>query len=127
MIFTGIFDRFPGLKVVSVESNFGWAPFVFEQSDDQDRRQRSWDRWQIKRKPSEYWREHIYYTFLDDRYGIKNRHEAGIDKAMWSNDYPHSVTQFPESQRYIEELFRGVPDDEKRMMISENARRLYKL
>ena len=46
---------------------------------------------------------------------------------MWSNDYPHTVTQFPESQRYIEEIFKGVPENEKRMMVCDNARRVYKL
>jgi predicted TIM-barrel fold metal-dependent hydrolase len=127
MVFTGIFDRFPALKVVSVESNFGWAPFVWEQSDDQHRRQQAWDQWKLQRNPSEYWKENIYYTFLEDRYGIQNRHAVGVDKVMWSNDYPHTVTQFPESRRYIDEMFTGVPEDEKRMMISENARRIYKL
>lgn len=127
MVFTGVFDRFPNLNVISVESNFGWAPFVFEQSDDQDRRQKSWDQWQIKRKPSDYWRENIYYTFLEDRYGIQNRHETGVDKLLWSSDYPHSVTLFPESRKYIDAMFAGVPEEEKQMMLSGNARRLYKI
>lgn len=127
MVFTGVFDRFPGLKVVSVESNFGWAPFVFEQSDDQHRRQSAWDNWSIKRKPSDYWRENIYYTFLEDHYGVKNRYDIGVDKLMWSTDYPHTVTLFPDSRKYIADMFQGVPDSEKELILSGNARRLYKI
>ena len=46
---------------------------------------------------------------------------------MWSSDYPHSETTFPHSMEKIEELFEGVPEDEKNMIIGGRAKILYNL
>ena len=46
---------------------------------------------------------------------------------MWSSDYPHSDTTWPNSQRIIEEQFKGVPAGVKHAMLAGNAARLYGL
>ena len=46
---------------------------------------------------------------------------------MWSSDYPHSETTYPNSAQVIARDFAGVPDDEKRMIICERARKLFKV
>ena len=49
----------------------------------------------------------------------------GIENIMWSSDYPHYDSTWPESLRVIGEHFAGVPEAEKRLMVSENVRRIY--
>jgi predicted TIM-barrel fold metal-dependent hydrolase len=44
---------------------------------------------------------------------------------MWSSDYPHTDSTWPESQRVIAEHFSNVPEAEKRKILAENAARLY--
>jgi predicted TIM-barrel fold metal-dependent hydrolase len=46
---------------------------------------------------------------------------------MWSSDYPHSETTFPESQKDVEEHFVGVDKDEIYKMTCGNAVKLYRL
>jgi predicted TIM-barrel fold metal-dependent hydrolase len=46
---------------------------------------------------------------------------------MWSTDYPHSETTWPDSQANLEKHFAGVPDEDRRWIVFENARRFYAL
>jgi hypothetical protein len=43
----------------------------------------------LKRRPSEYLKEHAYWGFFEDHVGVKLRHEIGVDRMMWSTDFPH--------------------------------------
>ena len=51
----------------------------------------------------------------------------GTENQMWSSDYPHSDTTWPNSQRIIEEQFQGVPADVNHTMLAGNAAGLYAL
>jgi predicted TIM-barrel fold metal-dependent hydrolase len=56
---------------------------------------------------------------------VKNRHEVGLSQMMWSSDFPHGGSDWPNSKASIERQTDGVPDDERRMLVAENAMRLY--
>ena len=49
------------------------------------------------------------------------RYEIGVDKVMWGNDFPHSAGDWPNSKRVIDDIFSGVPEDEKQKMLVDNA------
>ena len=51
----------------------------------------------------------------------------GVDTQMWSSDYPHSDSTWPNSRKVIEEQFEGVPAADKYKMLAGNAIGLYKL
>jgi predicted TIM-barrel fold metal-dependent hydrolase len=94
--------------------------------DDKYRRDQHWmarllDLGPLKRPPSEYVREHCYWGFTNNPFGIRVRHDVGVDRAMWSSDFPHGITDWPNSRRVIEEIFAGVPESEKDRMLSRNA------
>ena len=46
---------------------------------------------------------------------------------MWSTDYPHPVSSWPRSRDLVEEQFRGVPDDERDLIVCGNATRVWNL
>ena len=75
----------------------------------------------LDRLPSEYLREFIYWGFVNDPFGVKVRHDVGVDRAMWSSDFPHSVTTWPDSSAAIDTMFDGVPADETARMVCHNA------
>jgi predicted TIM-barrel fold metal-dependent hydrolase len=75
----------------------------------------------LKNLPSEYLREHAYWGVFDDPIGIELRHRVGVEKIMWSNDFPHIVTRWPKSRELVEEQFGGVPENEKHAMLAGNA------
>jgi predicted TIM-barrel fold metal-dependent hydrolase len=127
MIFGGIFQRFPELRLCSVESGVGWFAFAANYMDETWHKQRYWVNSVLEKEPSYFWERNIFGSFIHDRAGILMRELPGAGNIMWSSDYPHSETTFPHSMQKIEELFAGVPEADKNMMIGGRAKTFYGL
>ena len=127
MIYGGVFQRFPDLKLVSVESGVGWFAFAANYMDETWNKQRHWVNSVLETAPSHFWEKNIYGSFIHDRAGILTRDLPGAGNIMWSSDYPHSETTFPDSQDKITELFEGVPEADKNMILGGRAKELFKL
>jgi predicted TIM-barrel fold metal-dependent hydrolase len=127
LIYSEMFDRYPGLQMVGAEIGAGWVPNFLEHMDDHWWRNRVWTGSKLRMLPSEYFRRNWKVTFIREPFAVAVRHWIGIDNLMWSNDYPHHRHDWPYSRRIIEESMGGVPEVEKRRMICDNARALYKL
>ncbi len=127
LIFSGVLERFPGLKIVSAENDIGWIAHFLYRADFTAQKFRYTDPAPIKLLPSEYFARQIYATFMNDPVGIANWHIAGKDNMMWSSDYPHTLATWPHSREVIARDFEGVPAEVKANMIRGNARRLYGL
>jgi predicted TIM-barrel fold metal-dependent hydrolase len=126
-IFSGLFDRFPKLQFVGAEVNIGWVPEVLEMMDDHYERDAHWTKTKIRKKPSDYWRSNWAATFLMDHFGVAVRKWVGIENALWSTDYPHHRTDWPDSMPLLKKVMAGVPDDEKQLMLAGNAVRIFNL
>ena len=128
IIFSGILDRFPGLQFVMTEVDCGWTAYFSEIADDNYMRHSKAtlrDR-QLKRLPSEYMRRHFSYSFITDMFGIANRHRIGVERMLWSNDYPHITSDWPYSWKVVNAQFANVPTEERYAMLAGNALRLYR-
>ncbi len=129
ILFSGIFQRFPALKIVLVESNIGWIPTLLEQIDDMFLRYR-WYTGAVneqKTMPSTIFFRNFWATFMVDTVGMELRHRMNVDHLMWSTDYPHSGTDWPNSRLTIERVFRDVPRAEVKKMLHSNCKQLYRL
>jgi predicted TIM-barrel fold metal-dependent hydrolase len=129
LLFSGVFERVPELRVVLVEAGIGWIPTVLEQLDAMFLRYR-WIGEGVERMqsmPSELFLRNVWATFITDRVGIANRYELNLSHVMWSTDYPHDTTDWPNSRVTIERQFSGLPVDEVRAMLHTNAAELYGL
>jgi predicted TIM-barrel fold metal-dependent hydrolase len=127
LVYDGLFERFPRLKIVAVEAGIGWIPYFLHHLDDNFLRRRFRAGVQLGRMPSEYFRDHVWATFIEDPCGIHDRHRIGVDRIMWSTDYPHTNSNWPNSQRIAAYEFRDVPDDERLRIMRDNAVELYRL
>jgi predicted TIM-barrel fold metal-dependent hydrolase len=129
LLFSGLFDKFPDLKVVLVEANIGWIPTLLEQTDDMYLRYRFFTKAYEKMRgmPSDVFHRHFWATFMVDTVGIELRHRLNIDQIMWSTDYPHTGSDWPNSRVTIERVFKGLPKTEVKKMLHDNVKRLYKL
>jgi predicted TIM-barrel fold metal-dependent hydrolase len=125
MIYTQLFDRFPALEVVCAEVDVGWVPYLMEQLDDRYARQNPASKRPLALPPSGYFSRNLSYTIVKDRFGIRNRHAVGVDRILWSSDFPHATCDFPDYAPAIAADFAGVPDAERDAILSGNARRLY--
>ena len=126
-IMSGLFDRYPTLQFISVEAGAGWVPYLLEQMDDRWWRNRHWAKVELELLPSEYFHRNWLLTFVQDFYGVRNRHDIGIDNMMWSTDYPHHISDWPYSRKIANEMFAGVPDEERYKICAGNAAKLYHL
>ncbi len=127
MIFSGVFERFPRLKVISVENDVSWAANLMERMDHVYHRHRFWAGTGLKsgKLPSAFFRDHIGMTFVRDIGAAPLRTIIGVKNIMWSSDYPHSDTSWPNSRKHIAEQFAGVPKDDLFRITCGNVAELY--
>lgn len=127
LLFSPVFHKHPKLKVGLSEGGIGWMPYLLERIDLTWERHRFYQNVNQEVRPSELFYKHIHGCFIDDRFGVKVRHEIGVDHITWECDYPHSDSYWPKSRAYAEEVLANVPDDEVHKIVELNTRRLYNL
>jgi predicted TIM-barrel fold metal-dependent hydrolase len=121
MVYGGVFDRFPRLKIVAAEFDIGWVAHAAD-------RIRTFDpKLGLELAPAEYLERNVWYTFQDDRAGVLTTPMFGANRFLWSSDFPHGVTTWPDSQAIIDRQFVGVSDDIRRNVVRENTVALYNL
>lgn len=127
MIFGGVFDRFPELRFGSIESGVGWFAWMARYMDNIYDNQRHWLDMELKHHPSYYMDKNVYGSFIRDPVGIQQRNMLGAKNIMWSTDYPHSETTYPDSVATLEQQFAGLTWEERRPIVHDNAMRFYGL
>ena len=125
LIFSGVFDRHPKLRVVLAESECGWLPFVLQQWDYYFERFSKKEKMPIDRKPSQVFEEQVFCTWLEDYSGTRQFTWWGQDNLMWSNDYPHPNMTYPHSRENVVHHIGKLPKDVQLKLICDNAIRLY--
>jgi len=127
---SNLFDRYPKLKVVSVESGIGWVPFLLEEMDYAfddgvvDERERAY----AKRRPVEYFHDHIYTMFFFERSAPERLLDIiGIDHVMVETDIPHPACVYPGAVEHFKRVLAKQPEDVIRKVLQDNAVNLYRL
>lgn len=124
-LFYGILHRHPRLKLVTVENEASWIPYYLQQWDYYYRRFRAANPPPIDREPSEYFYRQVYATFFNDAVAGHNFGWWGVDNCMWSNDYPHPNSTWPNSRKVIERDLGHLPGDARSKLVRENVAKLY--
>jgi uncharacterized protein len=130
LILSGVFDRYPALQCVSVESGCGWIPFILEALDYEMAENAPRELAQMQRMPSEYFRTNLFATFWFERNGGKLPalvEAVGADRIMFETDFPHPTCLYPGPLQSVEEKMATLPPEAQRMIMGENARTLYRL
>ena len=127
MILSKVFERFPRLKVLSVENLAGWAAHWLYTLDLGYKKPplSPWGRFKGDALPSDFFHRNCGVTFQDDWTASAMRSIIGVDNLLWGSDYPHQESTWPESQRVIREIFEGVPEEELRKITSLNLARIF--
>lgn len=131
MIFSGVFERFPGLKVVIVEHDVGWAPYWMSRMDysytQRYRRNQLYRFQDPSSMPSDFFRKNVFISFQEDDIGIQLRDIIGVENLMWGSDYPHTEGTFPKSQEVVANILKDVPEPDAEKIRASNAARVYNL
>lgn len=131
LIFSGAFERHPGLKFVMTEQMSGWVPQTLAQLDgiwlDNTKMYRSF-RAKLPLRPSEYWRRQVFVgnSFMS-RTEVENRYQVGIGNIMYGTDYPHAESVFPLTRLALRQAYAQVPSDEVQLMVGDNAARCFSI
>ncbi len=133
MLWSGVFERFPGLRFGVTEAGCWWLPSMIW----------FWDRlWfgqkgteklganpfagRLSMAPSEYIDRNCFIGASNTkRREIGMRYEIGIDNICWGNDFPHPEGTWPITREWLKRTFHDIPIDETRRMIGLAAAEIY--
>jgi uncharacterized protein len=128
--YSGMFDRHPNLKMVSVESGIGWVPFMLEAMDyELEENAPEWFH-KLQKLPSEYFRDNWYATFWFETGRGDLQHlidSVGEDNVMFETDFPHPTSLHPDPIEMVREKVSTLRPETQRKVMGENAVELYRL
>lgn len=121
----GVFDKFPDLKVLVLESGAGWIGYWLDRIDAVFSHTVIGDKVPLEHKPSDYFRDRIWISCDPDERTIPSLAERfGADRFLWASDFPH-LDHTPGYIEDLNELASMFPDDTRRDFLGDNARRLF--
>jgi predicted TIM-barrel fold metal-dependent hydrolase len=129
-IYAGIFDRFPDLQMVSVESGMGWVPFILETADYEILENAPEQAAKMARKPSEYFATNWYATFWFEENGGDLQpliDRIGEDRVLFETDFPHPTCLYPDPLGMVEERMSTLRPETRRKVLGDNAAALYRV
>ncbi|MCU1379005.1 MAG: putative TIM-barrel fold metal-dependent hydrolase [Acidimicrobiales bacterium] len=134
LMLSGVFDRFPDMKLVLTEQGSQWVPNVLDRMDA------LWERMSggrigeldvpdgavTKKKASEYWATNCYlgasFPGPEDAALFES---IGLDTVMWGSDYPHNEGTYPKTRESLRAAFSGWDEKNLRRIFSENIAKVY--
>ena len=139
-IFSGMFERYPNLKIALSEGEVGWIPYFLERAEQVLDKQRHWvskgqtfmdhggnsgvdlDTLDVRAT----FREHVFGCFIHDEHGIASLDEIGEDNVMCETDYPHSDSTWPTCIQDAKKQIAHLPAATQYKLLRGNAERLYR-
>jgi len=126
MIFSGVLERHPGLRLVLAESGIGWLPYFVRRLDQTaEKHVKNATDYRLRAKPSEIFHRQVFATFEEEPLGPSLLPLLGPDNFMWASDYPHPDSTFPRSREAIAEAFAGLERGFVEKVTATNCARLY--
>lgn len=124
MIMGGVLQRFPGLRVAFLEANCSWVPYWLWRLDEHYEHREKAVKNVLPKRPSAYFREHCFVSVeAEEALGVAVADEIGDDNIVFSTDFPHEDSRFPNSvAAFLELPFR---EESRRKILWDNAARLY--
>ncbi|WP_419855510.1 amidohydrolase family protein [Candidatus Poriferisodalis sp.] len=128
MIYSGVPERFPDVKFVSVESGVGWLPFFLEVLDHQMAETAPNELAELSMLPSDYFRRQFYGCFWFERSTVRPTLEyVGAQSLMFETDFPHPTCLYPRDDHDLARALEGIPHADIERIMSLNAAELYRI
>jgi len=126
MVYSGVLERHPRLRLVLAESGIGWLPYFVHRMDAAAEKHvpKAQD-YRLKARPSEIFRRQVYATFEEEPLGPELLPLLGPGNFMWASDYPHPDSTFPHSREAIAHAFQGLDGSFVERVTATNCARLY--
>lgn len=138
-LFSGMFTKFPNLKIALSEGEIGWMPYFLERAEQVLDKQRFWVQRGVKFMEHAttdvdlntidiraLFRDHVFGCFIDDAHGIASIDEIGEDNIMCETDYPHSDSTWPDCIGVVKKRISHLSPEVQYKLLRGNAERLYR-
>jgi predicted TIM-barrel fold metal-dependent hydrolase len=131
LLWSGVFERFPGLRFAVTEGGCWWLPDLLWKWDSIYMREHATKKMshiapELKMLPSEYIDRNVKIGSSNTRRReLARRHETGIGNIMWGNDFPHPEGTWPHTREWLKETFWDCPEDDTRRILGLNAVEFY--
>ncbi|MGH9209663.1 MAG: amidohydrolase family protein [Acidimicrobiales bacterium] len=135
LLLSGVFERFPKLRVVMTEGGCSWVPSLLRRLDAVLARIRKTgatgeirygDDTLPRRSASEYFEQNVWlgvsFPRPDD---AEARHVIGSHKFMWGSDYPHDEGTHPYTRECLRAVFHDTDPVELRRLLGGTAAEVY--
>ncbi len=117
-------EKWPDLKIVSVESGAGWVPYLLEALEYMSVEAAL----EYSPSPTEVFRRQIYAcTFFERKNFVDTVRQVGADNIMFETDFPHPACLFPDGLDYMADALAELTWEERFKIFSGNAAKLYKI
>ena len=119
-IFSGILDRHPKLRIGWFEGGIAWIPPALQDAEHVLASYQHMLNHQLQHDIRHYWNTHMCASFMVDPLGLKLIDEIGVDKVMWSSDYPHNESTFGYSEKSLAAVVGAVGPENAARIVSGN-------
>lgn len=129
LVFAGVFQHHPGLRLAVVEHDVGWVPHFIRRMDMtySEHKYVTEIHFDNGALPSDFIRRNVYFTFMEDPIFVPLLSFVGADRVMWGSDYPHRESTWPRSREVLARVLNGLSDEDRRLVTYTNAADLYGL
>ena len=126
LIFAGVPEKFPRLRIAALEGCCGWIPFLMDRLDEEFEKRGAREAPILKRKPSEYMTgENFFYAFeLEESTVPYVIERIGANKLLYSSDYPHWDSSWPKTVAMLKER-KDITNTDKHRIAWDNPQRFY--
>jgi predicted TIM-barrel fold metal-dependent hydrolase len=132
LIWSGVFERFPGLRFGVAECGAFWVndllwrmDLVYER-DHGSRKLGPQLTASMSMSPSEYFDRNCFIGASNIvRVELARRYEIGVGNLCWGNDFPHPEGTWPHTREFLSRVFCDIPGDETAAILGGNAAEIY--
>jgi predicted TIM-barrel fold metal-dependent hydrolase len=122
-IFGGILDRHPGLRIGWFEGGINWVPSVIQDAEHIAASFRHLANLEVNHEPQHYWDNHMVASFMVDPLGLELVDRIGLDRVMWSTDFPHNESTYGYSNESLAAVVEAVGPDSAAAIAGGNVKR----
>jgi predicted TIM-barrel fold metal-dependent hydrolase len=120
-VFGGIIDRHPNLRIGWFEGGINWIPAALQDAEHLYASLQHMADHEIEQDVAAYWDHHMYASFMVDPLGLEQIERIGVDRVMWSSDYPHNESTFGYSEESLANVVAAVGPEDAVKIVSTNV------
>lgn len=121
-IFGGILDHHPELRIGWFEGGIAWVPSALQDAEHLLASYQHMFNHQLQHPIRHYWDTNMSASFMVDPLGLRLIDQIGVDKVMWSSDYPHNESTFGYSEKSLTAVVEALGPQDAAKVVSGNVK-----